>query len=249
MHGVAARPVASGLLEGLPAAVVQQQHDGRAPSRIPAPILTPSPQPQPYPTQAKTFLERQLQRFQRTECFWLSLPSHKLTEATVLLLFQVAPDLQELVVYANEPKQGDDFVRLLCDAGTRQRHREVFGNFGRTAVSAVRPLKTPRALHQALKRLTFRRVWLSSKSHHLFVDNKASLADTLEADSDNEASPASAFCARMWARSLEELTLFNIPPSKQRRETSAQVIFSLKPLEQAHPCHSVSRPYGTPVRC
>eukprot|EP00966_Prymnesium_polylepis_P286880 6626186-Prymnesium_polylepis.1 len=62
----------------------------------------------------KRFLERQPQRFLRTSCFWISLP-HKMSEASVLLLFQIAPALDELVAYADEPQLGDDFVALMCD--------------------------------------------------------------------------------------------------------------------------------------
>ena len=158
-------------------------------------------------TKLKKFVERQLQRFQRTDCVWLSLPSFKISDNTIYLLFQIAPKLRELIVYSNDSRLGDDFVNAMDRAGYHAYH---------TYESSEDPKKS-KPFYEQLKRLTFRHVWLSSRSR--FV-----------AKVSGAAGPA--FRPKEWVQSLEQLTFFNIPPSKQRHETSKQIIYSMKPLEQ-----------------
>ena len=98
----------------------------------------------------------------------------------------------------------------------------------------------PAAMHKRLKRLTFHSVWLSSRSYDWFVErrhnNNAYLFAHAESSEDEGPGPDAAGAGQLvplkWAHSLEEVTFFNIPPSKQRRETAAQIIFTVKPLEQ-----------------
>ena len=166
-------------------------------------------------TKMKRFLERQPQRFQRTSCFWIRLP-HKMKESTVLFLFQITPVLDELVVYADEPQLGDDFAYLMYRTVQNHEDKLRYQQYeGRVPISSL-----PR-LQKRLKRLTFKRVFLSVNSFERFVSASA------------EAAPGqSVFHAESWLESLEAITFFNMPPSKQRRETSKAVIESLKPLEQ-----------------
>ena len=164
----------------------------------------------------KRFLERQPQRFQRTSCFWIHLP-HKMKEATVVFLFQIAPVLDELVVYADEPQLGDDFVTLMLSTVENHEYKLRYQqDEGRVPILTSLP-----RLQKRLKRLTFRRVFLSVDSFQHFVS------------APDEAAPGqSVFLAQCWLESLEAITFFNMPPSTQRRETSKAIIHSLKPLEQ-----------------
>ena len=151
----------------------------------------------------KRFLERQVQRFQRTTCFWVSRPTNavSMNESSILLLFHMAPALRELVVYSTHPALGDSFVRLMARAGQDVEHP-----------SYAPPNAPPRQnVRRRLKRLTFRRVWLSNKSFVQFLGHTIPHAG--------------------WAESLEDITFFNVPPVHQRRETATQIIFSPKPLE------------------
>ena len=168
----------------------------------------------------KRFLERQPQRFQRTTCFWISLPQ-KMNEPNVLLLFQIAPALDELVVYSayDQPQDADHFVQLMCSTA---HHQEMGLERGRA--TKVQPLG------KRLKRLTFNRVWLSIDSYMNLVTECWSGG---ELDPGGAAAPGErAFVAESWLESVEAITFFNIPPSRQQRETSKQVIHTLKPVEQ-----------------
>ena len=108
-------------------------------------------------TKMKRFLERQPQRFQRTSCFWIRLP-HKMKESTVLFLFQIAPVLDELVVYADEPQLGDDFVYLMYNTVDLHEYKLRYQQYeGRGPILTSLP-----RLQKRLKRLTFRRVFLSA---------------------------------------------------------------------------------------
>ena len=171
-------------------------------------------------TKMKRFLERQPQRFQRTSCFWIRLP-HKMKESTVLFLFQIAPVLDELVVYADEPQLGDDFVYLMYNTVDLHEYKLRYQQYeGRGPILTSLP-----RLQKRLKRLTFKRVFLSVGSFGRFVSASAE-------DEDAPEGTQPVFHAKCWLESLEAITFFNMPPSKQRRETSKAVIYSLKPLEQ-----------------
>ena len=170
----------------------------------------------------KRFLERQPQRFQRTSCFWIRLP-HKMKESTVLFLFQITPVLDELVVYADEPQLGDDFVYLMYNAVNLHEFKLRYQQYEERGSRSI--LTSLPRLQKRLKRLTFRRVFLSVSSFGHFVSAPAE-----EEDAPEGTQPV--FHAKCWLESLEAITFFNMPPSKQTRETSKAVIESLKPLEQ-----------------
>ena len=133
----------------------------------------------------KQFLERQPQRFQRTTCFWLSiagLPGRpfQISERTLFLLFQMAPKLCELVVSSEQPVLGDAFVRTAERAANQGRNAPDHASSS-TAVP-------PQPIGKRLKRITFRRVWLSSKSFRSFG--------------------SSVPRATHWAHSLESITFY-----------------------------------------
>lgn len=166
----------------------------------------------------KRFLERQTQRFQRTTCFWVSRPTNavSMNEASVLLLFQIAPALTELVVYSSEPALGDSFVKLL-DRAAFQDHKPFL----------------------RLKRFTLRRVWISSKIFSCWVRKVRLTTGAAPDDSEDEVAEGggggdqTAFRAEPWAASLEEITFFNLPPARQTRETADKIIYSPKPLDES----------------
>ena len=184
----------------------------------------------------KRFLERQPQRFQRTACFSINIGTvFRMSENCVSLLFQMAPKLSELVVSSESPTLGDTFVRTVERAANQSRNAT-----GHASSSTSVP---PQPIGKRLKRITFRRVWLSSKSFRSFV--RSSSVDAVDSDSDDDGpqpaaqQPAAAMAgssalrATNWAHSLESITFFNIPPCLQRRETPQQIIYSGPPLERS----------------
>ena len=156
------------------------------------------------------FLERQTQRFQRTICFWVSRPTNatSMSESSVLRLFQIAPALQELVVYSNDPALGDSFVRLL----------------DRAAYHDWKPFRR-------LKRFTLRRVWVSSKIFDCFVRRVQTTG--LAATEEGGGGDQTALRPEPWTASLEEITFFNVPPKLQKHETSDKIVYSPMPLDQS----------------
>ena len=128
-------------------------------------------------TKMKRFLERQPQRFQRTSCFWIRLP-HKMKEATVLFLFQIAPVLDELVVYADEPQLGDDFVYLMYHTVDLHEFKLRYQQYEERGSRSI--LTSLPRLQKRLKRLTFRRVFLSVSSFGHFVSAPAEEEDAPE---------------------------------------------------------------------
>lgn len=190
--------------------------------------------------EAKRFLERQPQRFQRTACFSFSIRGgggFTMSESTVLLLFQMAPRLRELIVSSDHPVLGDTFVRTLERAAAQER----------AAASRSSTAVPPQAIGKRLKRITFKRIWLSSKSFRSFVrTGGASVNNAVHSESDDEEGPplpihtaavaaaaSSAPRATIWAHSLEAITFFNLPPCRHRRETPTQIIYSSKPIERS----------------